>query len=45
MFLVPAVKADNNIVFVCNAYYYTYILNEFGIRSTFGNPTYTPIVL
>jgi hypothetical protein len=40
--LVPADKACNNIVFVCKAHYYNCIINELGINSTFGNPTYTP---
>jgi hypothetical protein len=43
--LVPADKACNNIVFVCKANYYNCILNELGINSTFGNPTYTPTAL
>jgi hypothetical protein len=43
--LVPAKKACNNIVFVCKAHYYNCILNELGIKSTFGNPTYTPTAL
>ena len=37
--LVPADKACNNIVFVCKAH-----LNELGINSTFGNPTYTQLL-
>jgi hypothetical protein len=40
--LVPADKSSNNIVFVCKVHYYNCILNELGIYSTFGNPTYTP---
>jgi hypothetical protein len=43
--LVPADKACNNIVFVCKAHYYNCILNELGINSTVGNPTYTPTAL
>jgi hypothetical protein len=43
--LVPADKACNNIVVVCKAHYYNCILNELGIYSTFGNPTYTPTAL
>jgi hypothetical protein len=43
--LVPADKASNNIVFVCKTHYYNCILNELGIDSTFGNPTYTPTAL
>jgi hypothetical protein len=43
--LVPADKASNNIVFVCNTHYYNCILNELGINSTFGNLTYTPTAL
>jgi hypothetical protein len=43
--LVPADTACNNIVFVCKAHYYNCILNELGINSTFGNPTYTPTAL
>jgi hypothetical protein len=39
--LVPADKASNNIVFVCKNYYYECLLNELGITSTSGNPTYT----
>jgi hypothetical protein len=40
--LVPADKACNNIIFVCKAHYYNCILNQICIKSTFGNPTYTP---
>jgi hypothetical protein len=40
--LVPTDKAYNNIVFVCNTHYYNRILNELGIISAFGNPSYTP---
>jgi hypothetical protein len=40
--LVPADKACNNIVFVCKAHYYQCIINELGIHSTIGTPTYTP---
>jgi hypothetical protein len=40
--LVPADKASNNIVLVCKKYYYECLLNELGITSTSGNPTYTP---
>ena len=29
--LVPADKASNNIVFVCKSYYYSCLLNEFGL--------------
>jgi hypothetical protein len=43
--LVPDDKASNNIVFVCKAHYYNCILNELGINSTFGDPTYTPTAL
>jgi hypothetical protein len=39
--LVPADKASNNIVFVCEKYYYECLLNELGFTSTSGNPTYT----
>jgi hypothetical protein len=42
--LVRADKASNN-VFVCKAHYYNCIVNELGINSTFGNPTYTLIAL
>jgi hypothetical protein len=38
--LVQADKACNNIVFVCKAHFYNCILNELGINSTFGDPTY-----
>jgi hypothetical protein len=40
--LVSAYKDCNNIVFVCKTHYYNCILNELGIGSAFGNPTYTP---
>ena len=30
---------------LCKAHYHNFILNEFGINSTFGKPTYTPTVL
>jgi hypothetical protein len=40
--LIPADKAGNNIVFVFKAHYYNCILDELGINSTFGNPTYFP---
>ena len=43
--MVPADKAFYNIAFVCKAHYYNYILNELGINSTLGNPTYTPTAL
>jgi hypothetical protein len=43
--LVPADKACNNIVFVCKGHFYNCILNELGINSTLGNPTYTPTAL
>jgi hypothetical protein len=43
--LVPADKVCNNIVFVCKTHYYNCILNELGINSTLGNPTYTPTAL
>jgi hypothetical protein len=39
--LVPADKANNNIVFVCKNYYYECLLNELGFTSTSGNTTYT----
>jgi hypothetical protein len=39
--LVPADKASNNIVFICNNYYFECLLNELGFTSTSGNPTYT----
>jgi hypothetical protein len=42
--LVPADKACN-IVFVCKAHYYNCIINEPGMNSTFGNPTYTQTAL
>ena len=32
--LSPADKASNNIVFVCNNYYYECLLNELGFTST-----------
>ena len=43
--LVPADKACNNIVFVCKAHYYNCIINELGINSTLGNPTYITTAL
>jgi hypothetical protein len=42
---VIAYKYMYNIVFVCKAHYYNCVLNELGINSTFGNPTYTPTAL
>ena len=39
--LVPADKACNNIVFVCNAHYYQCIINQLGNNSTIVNRTYT----
>jgi hypothetical protein len=33
------------IDYVCKTHYYKCILNELGIHSTFGNPTYTPTTL
>jgi hypothetical protein len=38
--LVPADKACNNIVLVCKAHYYQWIINKLGINSTIGNRTY-----
>jgi hypothetical protein len=43
--LVPADKACKNIVLVCKAHYYNCTLNELGINSNFGNPTYIPSAL
>jgi len=43
--VVPADKASNNIVFVCNTYYIDCLVKELGINNNTGNPTYTPTSL
>jgi hypothetical protein len=41
--IVPAVKASNNIVFVCKSYYFKCLIKELGINSnTYSNITYKP---
>jgi hypothetical protein len=42
---VPADIACNNIVFVCKVHYYNCTLDELGISSSFGYPTYIPTAL
>ena len=40
VFIVPADKASNNIVFVCKSYYYECLIKELGINNnTSGNTT------
>ena len=43
--VVPADKAPNNIVFVCKTYYIQCLINELGIDSSTGNPTYKATTL
>ena len=43
--VVPADKAPNNIVFVCKTYYIQCLINELGIDSSIGNPTYKATTL
>jgi hypothetical protein len=38
--VVPADKTSNNIVFVCESYYYECLIKELGIFKNSGNPTY-----
>jgi hypothetical protein len=38
--LVPADKASNNFVFVCEKFYYECLLNELGFTSASGNTTF-----
>ena len=38
---VPADKASNNIVFVCKKYYFQCLIQELGLNSQSGNPTYS----
>ena len=38
--VVPADKASNNIVFVCKTHYINCLIEELGISTMTGNPTY-----
>ena len=38
--VVPADKASNNIVFVCKTHYINCLMEELGMRTMTGNPTY-----
>ena len=38
--VVPADKASNNIVFVCKTHYINCLMEELGISTMTGNPTY-----
>ena len=38
--VVPADKASNNIVFVCKTYYINCLMEELGMITMTGNPTY-----
>ena len=38
--IVPADKASNNIVFVCKTHYINCLMEELGISTMTGNPTY-----
>ena len=38
--VVPADKASNNIVFVCKTHYINCLMDELGINTMTGNPTY-----
>ena len=40
--VVPADKASNNIVFVCKTHYINCLVEELGLNTSTGNPTYTP---
>ena len=39
--IVPADKAANNFTFVCKTYYFECLIEELGLHSAPGNPTYT----
>ena len=38
--IVPADKASNNYTFVCRKYYVSILIEELGLNSLPGNPTY-----
>ena len=38
--IVPADKASNNYTFVCKRYYVDILIEELGLHSLSGNPTY-----
>ena len=38
--VVPADKASNNIMFVCKTHYINCLMEEFGMSTMTGNPTY-----
>ena len=38
--VVPADKASNNIVFVCKTHYINCLMEELGMSTMTGNPTY-----
>ena len=39
--IVPADRASNNYTFVCRKYYVSILIEELGLNSLPGNPTYT----
>ena len=39
-FVVPADKASNNVVFVCKTHYINCLMEELGMSTMTGNPTY-----
>ena len=41
LFVVPAHKASNNIVFVCKKHFSDCLIKDFGIKDTSRNRTYT----
>ena len=43
--MVPAEKASNNYTFVCKRYYVSILIEDLGLNSLPGNPTYTLIDL
>ena len=43
--VVPADKAPNNIIFICKRHYIDCLVQELGIDSASGNPTYTATTL
>ena len=38
--VVPADKASNNIIFVCKTHYINWLMEELGMSTMTGNPTY-----
>ena len=43
--VVPADKASNNIVFVCKTHYINCLMEELGMSTMSGNPTYNLIAM